>query len=33
MFIDAEPETAINPVISQLQRLQSAFSADNITGL
>jgi len=33
MFVDAEPESAVNPVISQLQRLQSAFSADNISGL
>lgn len=33
MFVDAEPESAVNPVISQLQRLQSAFSAENISGL
>ena len=33
MFVDAEPETAINPVISQLQRLQNAFSAENINSI
>lgn len=28
MFVDAEPESTVNPVISQLQRLQSAFGLE-----